>query len=223
MILKERSLSGLKVNRAFLKSKKKLLLVGLLVFLVLGSFLLAWKVYSYFSSVGGIESNRIRMTTLDLEVTDENGSAALPLDMQDVYPGWNYDLKGQVKNAAATDLIFRVQTENGNVDFGTISKTIFYNLVVRNKAGVEVYSKSGYLAGLNEDNQLMNLVIEPGEFFDYCLSLEVPTDMDDFTTPENEDDNEYQGMSSEFDLVVQSTQANNTSWKGFQNVGPALF
>lgn len=210
-MLKKGVLNYTGVNMDWLKRMGK---ICILIFLALVLILLALKVYSYFSSRNGSQANKIGMATLNLEVTDENGQALAPLDIKDVYPGWDYEMRGLIRNTGSVDLIFRTQVLNGNDDFGLISGTVFYDLVILNQAGVEVYSRNGYLAVLNQDNQFMNILINPEEVFDYRFCLKIPEDMDDFLTPENEDDNQYQGKSLEFDLGIQSTQADNTSWQG---------
>ena len=191
-------------------------LIGL-VFLALFLFFLtlAFTVYSYFSANGGVYENKVKLANLNLEISNEDGSALLPLNFEEVYPGWSHEMHGQIKNTGSANQIFRIQTQNGNSSFDEIGRTTHYDLTVKNRFGVVAYSSSGYLSNLGEENKSMNIVITPNDSFSYCLSLNIPEDMDDFTTPQNEDDNQYQGKDSRFDFLIQSTQEDNVSWNGF--------
>lgn len=198
-------------NLAFLGSRKRKIVLATLILLVLA---FALSVRSYFSADKGILGNNVAMATLDLEITEEDGSALTPFDFGDIYPGWNHEMRGKIKNVGSADLIFRTQVQGGTADFESLARTILYDLQIKNEFGVMVYSQNGYLDNLGSDNCLMNIAINPNDSFVYSLSLNIPVDMDDHTTPENDDDNQYQGKNAQFDFVIQSTQANNTSWTG---------
>jgi hypothetical protein len=204
-------LGRLVARRPLFQKKRKLLLILIFCF-VLGSFLAA---YAYFSFNNRQEGNKIKMANLSLGLAGENGSEILPLDLNNIFPGWNYDMKGEVTNQGGENLIFRIQLEETNNQFSAIAKTTLYTLEVKDQAENIVYTKSGYLENLNQENQAMNVAIEESGKKKYSLRLSIPQDMDDFTTPENEEDNQYQGMTSEFDLAIQSTQAANSNWEGF--------
>ena len=196
---------------SFLGSRRRKIIFVTLTLLVLA---FALSVRSYFSADKGILGNNVAMATLDLEVTEENGSTLMPFDFGDIYPGWDHEMRGKIKNVGSADLIFRTQVQGDAADFESLAKTILYDLRIENEFGVMVYSQNGHLDNLNSDNCLMNIAINPDDFFVYSLSLNIPVDMDDYTTPENENDNQYQGKNAQFDFVVQSTQADNTSWTG---------
>ena len=200
-----------KFRRAFdiLKAKRRLILVAFSGVLFLG---LAYGVYSYFSGTNQVAANQVEMATLNLELSAENGQALEPIAANEVYPGWTESMEGKITNTGSIDLVFRMQLANLENDFDSVAKAIFYDLKITNEFDVEVYDQAGRLADLNPENAAMNILITPNQFFNYCLTLIVPEDMDDPETSENEDDNLYQGANLGFDLSVESTQANNPDW-----------
>jgi hypothetical protein len=175
----------------------------------------ALSVRSYFSTEEGSSGNKVSLATLDLEVSEEDGSVLAPFDFGNIYPGWDHEMRGKISSLNSSEMIFRIMVKNGSFDFTSLANVILYELKIENDLAVPIYSKNGYLKDLNEDNNFMNIVIGPEDSFVYSLNLKVPSDIDDCTTPENEDDNQYQGKSAQFDFMIQSTQTENSFWQGF--------
>lgn len=194
------------------RNRRKIVLVSVLGLLLLALALGTW---AFFSSSTKAQGNRVGMASLDIEVTEEDGSTLAPIDISGVYPGWTHELCGKVRNRGSADVLFRLRLANGNGDFNILSGAMNYEMRVENASGQLIYAKTGHLDGFSIDNSAMNILIPPEALYAYKLKFSIPDDMDNHATPENEDDNIYQGLNAQFDLLVESTQANNPDWSGF--------
>lgn len=202
----------IKVTAEKWKGKRNKLIIG---FLVVAICALALAARAYFTAVIKPQTNTVAMASLDLDITSEDGSAPVSLDMQNAYPGSRHAVCGKITNKGNGDLLMRMQVGNGNEDFDRLARVVRYHLEIKNSSGDPIYVGEGYLDGFNAENRKMNTLIGSGLSHVYNLEVSIPEDMDDHATSFNEDDNEYQGLRARFDLLVQSTQTGNVEWAGF--------
>lgn len=202
----------IKVTAGKWSGKRSGLIVGLLVVAICA---LALAARAYFTATVKPQTNTVAMASLDLEITSEDGSAPVPLDMQNAYPGSRHAICGKITNKGTADLLMRMQVGNGNDDFNWLARVVRYHLEIKSASGEPVHVSEGYLDQFNAENRRMNMLVSRGLSYAYNLEVSIPEDMDDHTTSLNEDDNEYQGLHARFDLLAQSTQTGNGEWTGF--------
>jgi len=157
--------------------------------------------FAWFTSTAPVGNNTFSTGTVDVDLT----GVSVPVDVDNIAPGWTANYSGNIVNNGSLDAYFRIavndfQNPALNGAEGTLGDLI--NCVVKVN-DVQVWS--GTLSALAGVAYIDGDAIAAGASLPFSISLELP----------NSVGNEAQGLNLNADLTLQATQVANNPGRNF--------